>query len=206
MFTTPFFSISPLRPSLRVAGPGLLLTLLVACSTATSPRHSHLPKTSTAVSSRVYTPAPVAAPGNSEVSKPLIQPPGSVTPLVAIPGGPAYAQPRRVVLRDGRQIPAVRRLLDRADLRHRQHRWDLEAHDLEQALRMAPQSAWVDYDLARLRMAEHRLVSAENWARRGLLYARDAGLRARLWHLLATIQRVEGHINEARQSEARAGH
>ncbi len=193
-----------LNPLQRTVLPGLLLTLLVGCSTATPPRPAHPVKA--LASEKVSASVPVSIPAHPEVAAPLKQPGASVRPTSSVPHGPVYAQPRHVVLRDGRQIPAVRRLLDRAEVWHRQHRLDLEAHDLEQALRMAPQSAWVDYDLARLRMTEHRLVSAENWARRGLLYASDAGLRARLWHLLATIERAEGHMVEARQAESRAGH
>ena len=99
-------------------------------------------------------------------------------------------------------MPVVNQLLQRADVYARIRRYDLETHVLEQALRLAPQSPWVYERWAILRTAEHRYASAVNMAHRGLLFARTAECRRRLWRIMALDYRELQRPADAAWAEA----
>lgn len=99
-------------------------------------------------------------------------------PAPATPNVPAAPITGR--LADGQHLPVVQSLLRRAERYRRQGRLDLASHDLEQALRLAPQSSLTFLRLAELRLQQRHLAAAEHLARRGLLYSRSIAERERL--------------------------
>ncbi len=122
----------------------------------------------------------------------------------AVPAAPVYtwASQPQVRLADGSTTPVLASLLKRAQTYQHQGKWYKAAHVLEQAIRVAPQSALPYLRFGQLRLALKQYASAANMARRGLLFARSAQDRGQLWEVMAQAYRAQGQLTLARQAEA----
>lgn len=161
------------------------------------------------------------APSPQKTTVPLHKPPATTpappaqsnlkapneTPVTTIPSPPlppvmVPQPPRR--MQDGGQSRALQGVLASADSDQQAGRLDLAAEDLERAVRMAPQSALVYRRLAEVRLAQKRYASAEQMARKGLLFAIGHAQQASLWRLIGMTRAGLNDAEGARQAKAQA--
>ncbi len=160
----------------RCAGLLLMAVGLGACQ-ALAPR----PQTPPLVSAATAQPAAAAATTPASPGLPVRAVHRGLLPPQRLSAPPPPVAPSSAEhLADGHQLPAVHALLVSAEHFRKKGRLDLASHRLEQALRLAPQSAEIYGRLAELRLQQHRPAEAEHLARRGLLYARHIEERERL--------------------------
>ncbi|NNM51265.1 MAG: tetratricopeptide repeat protein [Pseudomonadales bacterium] len=155
------------------------------------------------ITSGAQLPSPIISPEVHQ-HRPVPAPPVSQPTTPAPPVAPAYtwASQPQVRLADGSTIPVLASLLKRAQTYQYQGKWYKAAHVLEQAVRVAPQSALPYLRFGQLRLAQKQYASAANMARRGLLFARLAQDRGQLWQVIAQAYRAQGQLTLARQAEA----
>lgn len=155
---------------------GVGLCILLAACHSLPPSPPSVPASATGATTSAATAVVVTPPAPSVHRGPL---PLRHLPPAAPPSAPA-APAMIGHFADGQHLPAVQSLLRRAERYRRQGRLDLASHDLEQALRLAPQSSLIFLRLAELRLQQHHPAAAEHLARRGLLYSRSIPERERL--------------------------
>ena len=130
-------------------------------NTSSSP---HLPSNSTASSPSVS--------AEDHNAKPAPNPPRLILPK----------QPKSAVqLKNGQSIPAYQKLMNDYIAYLRQNNLLAAEHALTQAQRIAPQSSDVYRELSRLANLKGQYLSAEAFARKGLMYALSNVQRKLLW-------------------------
>lgn len=120
-------------------------------------------------------------------------------------------QPPRVILpenqnntkklKDGQGVPAYQNLMQSYLKNLRQNNLKEAESSLIQAQRIAPQSAEVYRELARLANLRKQGSSAEAFARKGLSFAQNNTIRKQLWEQILESAKLRNNANLARQAQ-----
>lgn len=120
-------------------------------------------------------------------------------------------QPPRVILpknqnntkklKDGQGVPAYQNLMQSYLKNLRQNNLKEAENSLIQAQRIAPQSAEVYRELARLANLRKQGSSAEAFARKGLSFAQNNTIRKQLWEQILESAKLRNNANLARQAQ-----
>lgn len=114
-------------------------------------------------------------------------------------------QPRQN-LKDGRGVPAYNKLMQDYQTSLRNNDLDTAESHLIQAQRIAPQSADVYRELARLANLNKQGASAEALARKGISFAQNNAQRKQLWQQILQSAQLRNNallIQQAQQNIAR---
>lgn len=101
--------------------------------------------------------------------------------------------------------PAVLALMSEAEESRTQGNFDTAAAKLERALRIQPRNAALWYDLAGVRLQQHKPRLAEDLAKKSNTLAyHDYALKKRNWELIARARRLQGDDEGALEAEEKA--
>ncbi|KAA8734752.1 hypothetical protein F4V57_03030 [Acinetobacter qingfengensis] len=149
--------------------------------------------------------APYPDDGIRRESKPLpsipVQQPSTQSPPRVILPAPK-PQPKQQ-LKDGRGVAAYQKLMSDYLVNLRNNRLSAAENNLIQAQRIAPQSADVYRELARLANLRQQGANAEAMARKGLTFAQNNTQRKQLWQQIlqsAQIRNNNALIQQAQQN------
>ena len=103
-------------------------------------------------------------------------------------------------LKDGKGVPAYQNLMQSYLKNLRQNNLSDAESNLLQAQRMAPQSAEVYRELARLANLRKQGSNAEALARKGLSFAQNNTMRKQLWEQILQSAKLRNNTNLTRQA------
>ncbi|WP_374295281.1 hypothetical protein [Acinetobacter sp.] len=103
-------------------------------------------------------------------------------------------------LKDGQGVPAYQNLMQSYLGNLRQNKLKVAESSLLQAQRIAPQSAEVYRELARLANLRKQASSAEAFARKGLSFAQNNTMRKQLWEQILQSAKLRNNANLTRQA------
>jgi len=104
---------------------------------------------------------------------------------------------------DSASLPAVESLLDSAQIARASGRHDDAAADLERALRLQPENAYLWHELAAVRREQGEWTQAISLAQRSNGFA-EKDLQKANWRLIAQCRRAMGDEAGALEAEERA--
>lgn len=114
------------------------------------------------------------------------------------------AEPKVEALPTG-PSPAVRALVERAQMQHNQGDVGAALATMERAVQIEPESALVWLDLARLRLVNGEPQQAEQLALRAVEHAADERTRSLAWQTVARARLAQGDRAGAEDAQRRAG-
>ncbi|MBC7750513.1 MAG: hypothetical protein H7Z73_02170 [Candidatus Saccharibacteria bacterium] len=107
----------------------------------------------------------------------------------------------QIVLRDGRNIPLVQKLMAQGMQHLQLGQLDKAEDTFDHVQRIAPQNSSVYARLSEIALKKNDGVKAEGMARRGLVFARSAQQKAGFWQLImlaGSMQSRTDVVNEAK--------